>query len=64
MASRMKIRGKIHYFVLYKGYKVDDGEWLAREDLILPLFCPALVDEYESKHGPYQFDSPALKARR
>ena len=39
---------KVQYFVVYKGYPVDDGQWRPRTELMAT--CPRLVEKYDVEH--------------
>ena len=47
-ARRLHYR-KVQYFVVYKGYPVDDGQWRPVEELLQT--CPKLVRAYDLAHA-------------
>ena len=47
IVERKKHYRKFYYFVMYKGYGVEDGEWILRSELMVD--CPDLIDEFDQK---------------
>jgi hypothetical protein len=48
LEARAKIRGRVHYFVKYVGYAIEEGSWLKRSDLMHADMCPELVLAFEA----------------
>ena len=47
LAARTTKYRKVVYFVQYKGYPVEDGEWMSRK--VLMQDCPQLVVEFDEQ---------------
>ena len=60
LAARTTKYRKVVYFVQYKGYPVEDGEWMSRK--ILMQDCPQLVVEFDEQLRKRERQNDAAKA--
>jgi len=66
LEMRAEKRGKTFYFVVYKGYPIEEGEWISRGNLIED--CPSLVTAFDeaaaAKSKPNHLSKPQQVAAR
>ena len=60
LAARTTKYRKVVYFVQYKGYPVEDGEWMSRK--VLMQDCPQLVVEFDEQLRKRERQNDAAKA--
>jgi hypothetical protein len=65
--ARRRHYKKLQYFVVYKGYPTDDGQWRPRAELLET--CPKMVKMYDLAHpspseAPPLLDKKSIRAKK